>query len=151
MLKRDRVFKKWNKEPKLAKKNGFTILRNKVTGHTWEAKREHDFKKIGNNPSSKTIHSSLKTHEKKKHRITRGLVIKCSTTFSRNLVQHFLENLKVLVFGTTFHKILDVWFWFTPPRNKARQLFQNWQPNETRALMVSEMRFSNIVPFLIEH
>ena len=80
---------------------------------------------MGNNPFPKTISSPIEAHENnKKHQITNGLLLNSSITdFSRNSVQHSVENIKVPVYWNINWEILDTWFRITPSQNNSRTFF----------------------------
>ena len=60
--KRDELFQNWVKNPSDQTREKYRKFRNKVTSMIREAKREANFKRLGENPSSKTIYRTLKTH-----------------------------------------------------------------------------------------
>ena len=60
--KRDELFQNWVKNPSDQTREKNRKFRNKVTSMIREAKREANFKRLGENPSSKTIYRTLKTH-----------------------------------------------------------------------------------------
>ena len=105
MVKRDELFEKRTKEPTEAKKKGFAKVRNKITEHVQEAKRESNFEKFGNNSSSKTKYSSLKTFKDKKMPKYKRFSFKVLKNFSRNLVQHSLKKSMVNFFEPNSSKI----------------------------------------------
>ena len=63
--KRDKLFQKWIEDPSDDNRSKYKAIRNKITKEIKNAKREHNFCKLGTNPTVKKIYSSLKSHKMK--------------------------------------------------------------------------------------
>ena len=57
---RDKAFEKWIKEPSIINRNELKSLGNKVTNETRKAKKEYNYKLLGENPSASRKYKTLK-------------------------------------------------------------------------------------------
>ena len=60
ITKRDKLFHQWVQSPNEINRDLYKRQRNIVTSLIRNAKRDCNYKKLGNNPSSKTIYRTLK-------------------------------------------------------------------------------------------
>ena len=58
------MFQKWVSNPTDENHRLYKKQRNNVTAIIRKAKRDDNFKKLGSNPTAKTIYRALKTHKK---------------------------------------------------------------------------------------
>ena len=61
--KRDKLFQKWVSNPSDENHRLYKTQRNNVTAIIRKAKRDDNFKKLGSNPTAKSIYRTLKTHK----------------------------------------------------------------------------------------
>ena len=62
ITERNQLFKNWTKSPSEINNQKYKKQRNLVTSLKRNAKRDCNFKKLGPNPSSRTIYKNLKNH-----------------------------------------------------------------------------------------
>ena len=63
IIKRNKLFKLWISDNNTHNREQYNMQRNIVTKLIKQAKREANFQKLGENPSSKILYRTLKCHK----------------------------------------------------------------------------------------